>query len=208
MDSLLPPRTTTKGLLISAIFDDNPVIFIEHRWLHNQEGAVPENDYRIPFGTSRIICEGNDITLVAMSYMTIEAIHAADHLVKQGISCELIDLRSVKPIDWETIITSVKKTGKILAIDTGVENGSVSSEIISTVTRKCWSSLKASPEILGLPDMPTPTSPALTEHFYPRAEDIISLVGKMMGRNINYSEFIDRSSAPNDVPGEWFKGPF
>jgi len=197
-----------KGLLLSSIFDDNPVIFIEHRWLHNLEGDVPEGDYRIKIGKARKISDGSDLTIVSMSYMTIEAIHALEILNKFGITCDLIDLRSIKPMDWDAIYQSVEKTGRILALDTGVQNGSVSSEIIAEVCQHRWSVLKSKPERLGLPDIPTPTSPSLTKHFYKRSEDIINVVSKMMGKKLDGYALIDRKNVPHDVPGDWFKGPF
>ena len=99
-----------KGMLLESIFDNNPVIFIEHRWLHGNESEVPVEDYRIPFGKSRLVSEGKDVTVVSMSYMTVETIEAVKELEKVGISCDHIDLRSVSPLDWDTIFESVKKT--------------------------------------------------------------------------------------------------
>ena len=125
-----------KGLLLSSIFDNNPVIFIEHRWLHNMEGEYPSNDYRIPLGKANIVQEGNDITLVSNSYMTVEAIHASNHLKNQNINSEVIDLRTIRPIDWDTIYNSVRKTGHLIVLDTGSHNVSIASEIISRVTEK------------------------------------------------------------------------
>ena len=107
-----------KGLLLASIFDDDPVIYLEHRWLHNLEGDVPEGDHRAAIGEAMVVNEGTDLTIVSLSYMTIEALHAIDHLINYGISCELIDLRSIRPIDWEKIFLSVNKTGRLLVLDT------------------------------------------------------------------------------------------
>lgn len=107
-----------KGLMLSAIFDDNPVLVFEHRWLHNTVGDVPEGDHRVPLGKARVLREGADLTIVALSYMVVEALHAVDHLREHGVSCELIDLRTIKPLDWGTVLTSVSKTGRLLALDT------------------------------------------------------------------------------------------
>src|SRR3990167_9345153 len=96
-----------KGLLLESIFDDNPVLFLEHRWLHNSEGRVPGGDYRVPIGSARIVRAGKDVTIISMSYMTVEALRAATYLEKYGISCELLDLRTIKPMDWGAIFTSV-----------------------------------------------------------------------------------------------------
>jgi len=196
-----------KGLLLSSIFDDNPVIFIEHRWLHNLEGEVPEGDFRIPIGKAQKLRTGNDISIISLSYMTIEALHAIEVLGKHGISCDLVDLRSVNPIDWEMVINSVRKTGRVLALDTAAGTCSVASEIIARVSMECFSNLKQSPERLALPDCPIPTSLALTETFYNRAEDIVKLVGKMLGKELKV-DFEKQRKFPHDVPGDWFKGPF
>lgn len=197
-----------KGLLLESIFDDNPVLFLEHRWLHNLEGNVPEGDYRVPIGKAQLLKEGSDVTIVSLSYMSIEALHAVEVLEKKGISCDLIDLRTVKPIDFDLIFSSVKKTGLLIALDTGVETNSIASEIVARVSMECFDSLKQAPERLALPDFPTPTSRALTKGFYKRAEDIIDIVSGMLGRNLVGNEVIDRGEIPYDVPGDWFKGPF
>ncbi len=197
-----------KGLLLSSIFDNNPVIFIEHRWLHNLEGDVPDGDFRIPIGKAQKLKTGNDISIVSISYMTIEALHAAEVLEDQGISCDLIDLRTVKPTDWEMIFNSIHKTGRLLALDTGVSTGSIASEIVARVAMECFDSLRQSPQHLALPDFPTPTSPSLTKAFYKRAEDIVDAVGKMLGKDLQVKGLEKRRNFPHDVPGEWFKGPF
>ncbi len=197
-----------KGLLISSIFDNNPVIFLEHRWLHNLEGEVPEGDFRIPIGKARKLKVGNDISIVSLSYMTIEALHAVKVLEKQGVSCDLVDLRSVKPIDWEMIFDSVCKTGRLLALDTGASTCSVAGEIVARVSMECFDHLKQAPRRLALPDFPTPTSLSLTRVFYKRTEDIIGMVGKMMGKEIDMTNLGKQRNFPHDVPGDWFKGPF
>jgi pyruvate dehydrogenase E1 component beta subunit len=197
-----------KGLLLSSIFDDNPVIFLEHRWLHNLEGAVPEGDFRIPIGKARRIKTGTDITVVSFSHMTIEALEAIDFLEDQSVSCDLIDLRTVKPIDWEMVFNSVRKTGRLLALDTGPGTGSIASEIIARVSMECFGQLGQAPRRIALPDLPTPTSQALTKAFYKRADDIVSTIGEMLGRNIVMPDADKRAEFPHDVPGEYFKGPF
>ncbi len=197
-----------KGLLLSSIFDNNPVIFLEHRWLHNLEGDVPKGNYRIPIGKANHLNRGSDITIVSLSYMTIEALHAVEALEKEGISCDLIDLRTIKPIDFDPIVTSVKKTGRLLVLDTGVRTGSIAGEIIARVSIESFDSLIQSPERITLPDFPTPTSSELTRGFYRRTENIIDVVSNMLGRNLVGNKLIDRGNLPHDVPGEWFKGPF
>jgi len=197
-----------KGLLISSIFDPNPVVFLEHRWLHNSIGEVPAGDYRIPLGKAKIIRRGTDVTIVSMSYMTIEALHAADYLEKQGVSCEVIDLRTIKPLDWDTVIHSVSQTGRLLAVDSGFTTGSVAGEIIARVTIEAFDQLKARPARLAMPDIPEPTSPALTKGFHVRAADIATQVMIIMGKDFVLARDSLLEPVPHDVPGEWFKGPF
>lgn len=197
-----------KGLLISSIFDPNPVVFLEHRWLHNSIGEVPDGDFRIPIGKAKVVRSGIDITIVSMSYMTIEALHAADYLAIQGISCEIIDLRTIKPLDWFTVIDSVSKTGRLLALDSGFTTGSVAGEIVARVAIDAFDKLKAPPGRLAMPDVPEPTSPALTMGFYVRAADIATKAMSMMGKNFDRVVADLPEPIPHDVPGDWFKGPF
>ena len=193
---------------LESIFDNNPTVFLEHRWLHNLESDVPQGDYRVEIGKAKKLKKGDDITIVSLSYMTIEALHAVEVLEKEGISCDLIDLRTVKPIDFDLIFKSVSKTGRILALDTGVSTGSIAGEIIARVSMDCYEKLKYPPKRIAMPDFPTPTSIALTKSFYKRAEDIIDTVSSMMGVSLVGSKLIDRGNIKSDVPGEWFNGPF
>ena len=197
-----------KGLLLASIFDDNPVVFLEHRWLHNLEGDVPEGYYEVPIGKANVLREGKDLTIVSLSYMTIEALHAIETLEKQGVDCELIDLRTINPIDWDTIFKSVEKTGKLIALDTASETLSVASEIVARVSMERFDSLTRPPRRVALPDFPSPTSPAMTEKYYRRAEDIVEAIGEMLQKEIDTSEITSGRHAPHDVPGDWFKGPF
>ena len=197
-----------KGLLLSSIFDNNPVVFIEHRWLHDMQGEVPEGDYRIHLGKAKLVNEGKDITIVSMSYLTIEAKIAIEYLKEKNINVDLIDLRTVKPIDWDTIYTSIKKTGKLLALDIGNETNSISSEIIAKVSMDCFEYLTSSPKRLALSDYPIPTGYSLTKNFFNRAEDIIENVNEILGVKNDDPIIIDRGNTPHDVPGDWFKGPF
>ena len=143
-----------------------------------------------------------------MSYMTIEAIHASDYLEKQGILCEVIDLRTIKPLDWQTVMESVSKTGHLLALDSGFSTGSVAGEIIARVSMENFSALKSPPARLAMPDVPEPTSPSLTRGFYVRAADIVEKVMDMMGRDTGQVRKDLIEPIPHDVPGKWFEGPF
>lgn len=197
-----------KGLLLASIFDPNPVVFLEHRWLHNTIGDVPDGDYRIALGEAKIIHPGKDITLVAMSYMTVEAIRAAEYLENQGINCEVIDLRTIKPLDWQTVFDSVSRTGRLLALDSGFTTGSVAGEIVARVAMEQFDQLKVPPSRLAMPDVPEPTSYGLTRGFYVRAADIAVKVMEMMGRPTDGVREALPEPLPHDVPGDWFKGPF
>lgn len=197
-----------KGLLLSSIFDPDPVIFLEHRWLHNLRGEVPDGDCRIPIGKARCLREGDDLTVVAMSYMTIEAVHAVDHIREQGVHCDLIDLRTVNPIDWPAIERSVRRTGRLLVLDTGTLTGSVSGEIVARVATTCWGDLKSAPHRLAMPDYPEGTSPALTKDYHVRAEHIAERIGSMLSRDIEFRSIAEQRKHPHDVPGDWFTGPF
>ena len=197
-----------KGLLLSAIFDPDPVIFLEHRWLHNLRGEVPDGDCRIPLGKAALLRKGEDVTVVAMSYMTIEALHAVDHLSAQGINCDLIDLRCVRPLDWQAVEASVNRTGRLLVLDTGNLTGSISGEIVARITYNCWGALKCAPVRLAMPDYPEATSPALTEDYHIRAEHITKKIGNMLSREVESISLVQRRNHPHDVPGDWFTGPF
>jgi acetoin:2,6-dichlorophenolindophenol oxidoreductase subunit beta len=197
-----------KGLLISSIFDDNPVIFLEHRWLHSLEGNVPEGDFRVPIGKAHQLKTGKDISIISSSYMTIEALHAAEFLENSGVTCDLIDLRSINPIDWRLIFDSVHKTGRILVLDTGALTGGIAGEIVARVSTECFDSLTQAPQRVALPDFPTPTSPALTKDFYAGAVEIVNMVGNMVGKKFDLTILKEQNKFPRDVPGDWFKGPF
>lgn len=197
-----------KGLLLSSIFDPNPVLFLEHRWLHEAQGEIPDGDCRVPLGQAQIIQSGTDLTVVSFSYMTVEAIHALKHLQEQGVSAELIDLRSIAPLDWNTIFESVKKTGSLLVLDTSNQTCSVAGEIIARVSTDLFSYLKRAPQRICLPDFPSPTSPALSKAFYRGAEDIARVAGEMLGKLISVNKLRAEKTNPHDVPGAWFKGPF
>jgi len=198
-----------KGLLLSSIFDPNPVLFLEHRWLHNSIGNIPKELEMIEIGNANLLKSGQDITIISMSYMTIEAIHAQSFLEKNGIYCDLIDLRSIKPIDWNLIFESVSKTGKVVVLDTGHKTCSISAEIITRVVENLFDKLKKTPERLTIPDVPEPTSFSLTRNYHKRAIDIATVCSKLMDKNLR-EEIIKELAIPelHDVPGEWFEGPF
>jgi pyruvate/2-oxoglutarate/acetoin dehydrogenase E1 component len=165
-----------KGLMIAAIRDENPVIYIDDRWLHPQEGPVPEDIYEVPIGRGALIKKGSDLTLVAVSYMVSESVKALGALAGEGIDVELIDLRSVKPLDEDLIIRSVKKTGRLVIADGGWRTCGVAAEISARVTERAFSSLKAPIRRVTLPDCPAPASRTLEQEYYRNHDDIVQAV--------------------------------
>jgi pyruvate dehydrogenase E1 component beta subunit len=169
-----------KGLLISAIKDPNPVVFIDDRWLYREEDIVPEEMYELPIGKGVIRKEGKDITIVSYSYMAIESLKAAEKLTASGINAEVIDLRSIKPYDEEIILKSVAKTGRLLVADGSWKTGSFASEIMAKVGEKGFHSLKAPMQRVCLPDAPAPSSELIEKAYYPNAETIVEMIKKMI----------------------------
>jgi len=165
-----------KGLMISAIRDDNPVVFIDDRWLHDVEGEVPEEMYEVPIGKAVVRREGSDVTLVASSYMTYLAEKAADELARKGIKVEVVDLRTIKPIDKDLLLASVRKTGKLVVADGGWRSFGVSAEIEAIVFEEAFSYIKTAPIRITLPDVPAPASANLENAYYPTEKDIIHAV--------------------------------
>ncbi len=163
----------SKGLLASAILDDNPVLILEHRWLLGHKGHVPEEIYNLPFGKGVIRKRGTDLTIVGTSYMIIEALRAAENLQKEGISAEVIDLRTLKPLDEEIILNSVSKTGKLLIVDTDWKTAGVTSEIAAIVSEKGFKYLKKPIKRIAAPDVPTPSTYVLERNFYPDIDEIM-----------------------------------
>lgn len=196
-----------RDTLIASIFDPNPVLFLEHRWLHeNKDKRKKINKVRQI--KSKICKKGNDITIVSSSYLTIESIRAAEFLKKYyNISTEVVDLISIKPLDLKTIIKSVKKTKNLIVADTGFYTGSIASDIIYEVMNYDRNITKSHPKKIAMPDVPEPTSYGLTKNFYIRAnkiaDEILKILKVKKKKNLNISE-----PFPHDVPGDWFRGPF
>jgi len=196
-----------KGLLLASIRDNNPVIFLEHRWLHNIAGHVPAESYTIALGEARVARRGQDLTIVSTSYMTLEALRAATWLSAAGVEVEVIDVRSLRPLDAETILASVRKTGRLLVTDTSWTFCGFSAEIVALVAEKAYSHLLCSPCRVALPDAPTPTSHAVAKFYYPRAVDLYKASCKMMG--LQHAEVeLEILSTQLDVPDKSFTGPF
>jgi pyruvate dehydrogenase E1 component beta subunit len=153
-----------KGLLVASIEDDNPVIYIDDRWLYDYVGDVPEEIYTVPIGKGIVRRKGSDVTVVATSYMVYETMSAADSLESDGIDIEIIDLRSIKPLDENLIFDSVKKTGRLVIVDGGWKTGGIAAEISALVSENIFESLKAPIMRVSLPDTPAPASSKNKKH--------------------------------------------
>ena len=171
-----------KGLMISAIKDPNPVIYIDDRWLYKEEGMVPKEIYSVPIGKGIIRKEGKDLTIVAISYLVREAMKAAEILKKQGINAGVIDPRTVSPLDMPLIIKSVKKTGRLLIADCGWLSGGIGADISARISEsEAFKKLKKPIVRIGLPDCPAPMSGSLEKAYYLWAKDIVKAAKKLMG---------------------------
>lgn len=199
-----------KGLLISSIKNNNPVIFFEHRWLHGVSGHIPENQFDIEIGKSNLYRKGKHITLVSYSYMFIECIKVADFFRELNYEIELIDLRTLRPLDTETVIKSVKKTKNIIFVDNDWKSYGVGSEIVSRVVEECGEVLKSNPVRLGLKEVPIPSSRALARFCYISVGQIIEKIALQLEiKNINIPEELFNLGLDNsDIPNKNFKGPF
>lgn len=169
-----------KGLLIEAVYDDNPVMYIDDRWLYGATAEVPEEMYRVPIGKAAIRRPGADVTIVATSFMVSESVKAAAELEATGIEAEIIDLRSIKPWDKEAVLASVRKTGALVVTDTGWKTAGVAAEIVATVSDEAFDALRAPTRRVCLPDTPAPTSAALERVYYRHAPEIVAAVKSVM----------------------------
>ena len=161
-----------KGLMISAVQDNNPVVFIDDRWLYNLEEDVPEEFYSVPIGKGVVRREGKDVTVVAISYLVQEAMKAAEDLALEGINVEVIDPRTVKPLDYDLIHQSIQKTGRLVVADGGWKTCGIAAEIAALAAERSFYALKAPVVRVALPDIPAPASRTLEEAYYPRSKDI------------------------------------
>jgi len=168
-----------KGLLLSAIADNNPVLVFEHRWLMKKDGTVPEEFYTIPLGKGIYRRRGGDVTIVGASHALELALQAADGLAAEGIEAEVIDLRTVKPLDEQIIAESLAKTGRLLVVDTGWAMGGVCAEVGCLAAEKWFRHLKAPVRRIGLPDIPCPAGYTLEQFYYPDARKIASVVREL-----------------------------
>lgn len=172
-----------KGLLKFALRGEDPVIFLEQKLLYGTKGPVPEGtDWVVPFGSAAVLREGTDISLVATGLMVSRALEAAVRLAQGGVSAEVIDPRTVSPIDWETIFTSVDKTGRALVVNEATLVCSVASEIAATIGEKRFASLDGPVRRIGSPFVPKPSTPGLEKLAYPSTEQIFATAMEMLPR--------------------------
>lgn len=169
-----------KGLLIQAIRDNDPVIFCEHKLLYSMQGEVPEELYTIPFGEANFLREGKDVTLVSYGRMVNLAMDAARSLAGRGIDCEVIDLRTTSPLDEDSILESVEKTGRLVVIDEANPRCSMATDISALVAQKAFSALQAPIEMVTAPHTPVPFSDALEDLYIPDAAKIEAAVLKLI----------------------------
>jgi pyruvate dehydrogenase E1 component beta subunit len=203
-----------KGLLLGAIEDDNPVLMLEHRWLHYVKGEVPEGYGPLPLDGPRVARPGRDVTIVASSYMVLEALRAAEALAEAGCEAEVIDLRVLRPLKVDPILDSVRRTGRLITLDTGWRIGGMGAEVVAEITERAFADLKAPPRRVGLPDHPTPSSLPLATAYYPGSIDVVDAVETLFDIDAGLSAkareacVAARQGVPIDKPDPAFKGPF
>lgn len=203
-----------KGMMTAAIEDNGPVIYIEHRWLHNIKDNVPEGYYTASLDRARVIHEGNAVTVAGFSYMALEAYAAAKALLSaMGIAIEVLDMRSVRPLDTEAVIKSLRQTGRLIVADTASATGSIAGELIAQVSERAFGLLKAAPIRVASPDFPAPTSHFMSDGYYPGAQTIADAVLGLVGASKDAPGYAQLGAAlqrkgPHDTPNRDFTGPF
>ena len=193
-----------KGLLMTALSMDSPVICLEHRWLYEKSGPVPEDPYSIPLGQAGLVREGSDVTIVAVSHMVLEAVQAAEALAADGIQAEILDVRSLRPLDSDSIARSVAKTGRLVIADTGWKSFGVSAEIAARIGEALFGRLKSPIRRVALPEVPTPASSALEQVYYPGPREIAAAVR----RCLEAAPPGERPERPAPARAKEFHGPF
>lgn len=192
-----------KGLLAAAIRDDNPVVFIEHRWLYWAVADVPEEPFTIPIGEGSILRQGRDVTVVGTSWMNVEALKAAEVLARHGVAVEVVDPRTIAPFDATLAVESVKKTGHCIVADNDWVESGFSAEVAARVSEGCFGFLKSPVTRVGFAHTPCPTVRVLENEFYPGAAKLIRVIEKKLGLKPLDLAAEDFYSHENR-----FKGPF
>jgi len=171
----------TKGLLIQSIRDNDPVIFCEHKNLYGFEGEVPEASYAIPFGEANIVREGKHVSIVAYGLMVHRALDAAAALAREGVEAEVIDLRTLSPLDIDTVLESVAKTGRLVCVDEASPRCSIAADVSAQVAQRAFAALEGPIEMVTPPHVPVPFSPALEDLYIPSAAQVAAAVKRTMG---------------------------
>jgi pyruvate dehydrogenase E1 component beta subunit len=172
----------TKGLLVQSIRDNDPVIFCEHKNLYGLEGEVPEALYAIPFGEASVVREGRSASIATYGLMVHRALDAASLLAKEGIDCEVIDLRTLSPLDLDTVLESVQKTGRLVCVDEASPRCSIAADISAQVAQRAFAALKGPIELVTPPHVPVPFSPVLEDAYIPSAEKIAAAVKRTLSK--------------------------
>ncbi len=198
-----------KGLLVSAVRDPNPVIFIEHRWLHGTTSDVAPELYTVPIGKARVAHAGRDLTIVTWSYPTLEVMKAVEFLETQGVGAEVLDMQTIRPMDMPAIKESVRKTGRLLVVNDAWKFGGLAGEVLASVSEDETLTLKARPQRLTYPDFPSPSTHGLTKNYYNGPREIVEAVGRVLGKKLDLGAVTDyQATRTHDVPDQNFKGPF
>jgi pyruvate/2-oxoglutarate/acetoin dehydrogenase E1 component len=173
-----------KGLLISAIRDDDPVIFFENKVLYTMEGEVPEESYTIPFGEANLVREGDDVSIVAIGRMVAMAQQAAEELAADGIEAEIVDLRTTSPLDEDTVYESVEKTGRLVVVDEDNPRCGMAADIAALVAQNSFDDLQAPVQMVTAPHTPPPFTPALEDLYVPSAAQIADAARRTTGGKV------------------------
>lgn len=171
-----------RGLLKTAIRDDNPVMFIEHKLLYATKGFIPDGEFLIPFGQADVKRKGKDVTVIAISYMVMKALRAAERLAEEGVDVEVIDLRTLVPLDLETLLQSVRKTNRVVIVHEGCRRGGIGAEITCNIMEEAFDFLDAPIQRVGALNVPIPYSEPLENAVIPGEEEIATAVKKVLCR--------------------------
>jgi len=170
----------TKGMLIQSIRDNDPVIFCEHKNLYALEGEVPEGSYTVPFGEANVVREGKHASIITYGLMVHRSLEAAATLAKEGVEVEIVDLRSLSPLDWDTVLDSVTKTGRLVCVDEASPRCNIGTDIAAQVAMQAFGALKAQIELVSPPHVPVPFSPTLEDLYIPNATQIADAVRRTL----------------------------
>jgi acetoin:2,6-dichlorophenolindophenol oxidoreductase subunit beta len=173
-----------KGLLIQSIRDNDPVIFCEHKNLYGHEVDVPEESYTIPFAEAEVVRDGKDVTIVSYGLTVHRSVDAAEKLAASNISAEVIDLRTLSPIDWDTVIESVESTGRLVVVDEANPRCSIATDVAAHVAHHAFDALKAAPQMVTAPHTPVPFSPVLEDLYIPTSDAIAAAASKTLDRAV------------------------